>query len=83
MVVQAAEEEEENGVVDYYFYRHDPEGSLYINDLEIPPDDATTTTDEKPDFLYAPTKEQGVRIVEYYAHWCPYVVSWQSDFFLS
>jgi thiol-disulfide isomerase/thioredoxin len=48
-----------------YFYLNDPK-AIDITELEAPP----KGEEDRPDFLYS--TNQGVRLVEFYAHWCPH-----------
>jgi thiol-disulfide isomerase/thioredoxin len=48
-----------------YFYLNAPE-AIDIAEFEAPPEGQ----ENRPDFLYS--TNQGIRLVEFYAHWCPH-----------
>jgi thiol-disulfide isomerase/thioredoxin len=48
-----------------YFYLNDPT-AIDITEFEAPP----KGQENRPDFLYS--TNQGIRLVEFYAHWCPH-----------
>lgn len=64
---EAAAEEEEEGEENLYFYLNDEEASLVVTEYEAPP----AGQEDKPDFIFQPGKGH-IRVVEFYAHWCPH-----------
>jgi thiol-disulfide isomerase/thioredoxin len=61
----ALESSEDEPSASDYFYMNDPE-AIDITEFEAPP----KGQDNRPDFLYS--TNQGIRLVEFYAHWCPH-----------
>ena len=53
---------------DFYFYANQ-EDSAPIVEYIAPQEE--WTDENSPDFLYYPEKVPGIRVVEFYAHWCP------------
>ena len=53
---------------DFYFYANQEDSSPIVE--YIAPQEEWTD-ENSPDFLYYPEKVPGIRVVEFYAHWCP------------
>jgi thiol-disulfide isomerase/thioredoxin len=72
--VLADESEEEEEELQLYLYEEDAGKVIEY----ILPEKSATVDPEKPDFLYAPN--QGYRIVEFYAPWCPHCQAFRDHF---
>ena len=59
-----SESSEDAPPVSDYFYLNDPK-AIDITEFEAP-----KGQENRPDFLYS--TNQGIRLVEFYAHWCPH-----------
>ena len=61
---EEAEEEEEGEEILYFYFGSDDAKPI----VEYPV--VPKGQEDRPDFIYSPTT--GIRLVEFYAHWCPH-----------
>jgi thiol-disulfide isomerase/thioredoxin len=70
-------EEESEDETDFYFYANQTDASSLVTEYIAPHEDWNGTF---PDFIYSPDQVKGIRIVEFYAHWCPHCQHFRSHY---